>query len=150
LKAGGGPDFAHGEPLGRVIDQPARFLTTPTQECEAGKPRAEQRESAWLRHRSRHDIEREGVVERRRPPRPFVGAGRHVEAAENGIVSGRAGRQGATRDVAQWNENAIIKNAIEADVVTAAAVGSGEVPAPEIRWSSNPLITVAIRINNPA
>jgi len=78
-------------------------------------------------------LEREALV-RPTPPRPFVVAGRHAEAAESLVVVCPGVRQGIAGDLAGWHGKCPSK--ADADEVSAAAIGNGPVPAPETRWSS--------------
>ena len=72
-------------------------------QAETSEAHYQQRQRSGLRRGGGgYDVEREVLV-RASPPRPFVGAGRHAEAGEGGVVIGRHVRQRIAGDVARWH-----------------------------------------------
>ena len=71
-------------------------------------------------------------------PGPFVGAGRHTEAVEGRIVPDVGIRQSSAGDIAYWHDKGNKEAPVDANAVTAAAVGDSIRPAPELigPWKS--------------
>jgi len=117
-------------------------LPAPSKQTQCAEAGSKQRECGWQRHswdEDRANLEREVV---RTPiPCPSIGAGGEAKDRKGRVVEGHGVGQGSARDVALRDDKSGRRELpiIDADDVSAAAAGIGQLAGAETCWSVNPV-----------